>query len=105
MDINELAIKWWLEHFAFDDKRDQFAAALRKHLPDGDWVTYNDYDPNELLLNVVREFMECSGYMFSGRGIFPTKTGIMREDDRLLAKEGYGYPGFGDVTDDLRDKY
>lgn len=92
MSINEKAAQWWSERFGLADKRDQLKAALIKHLPDGDWDTYNDYDPEGPLLTAVREVTECRGCMFSGDGLFPRKTGLRREGDKLFGKEGYGAP-------------
>lgn len=90
MTTNERAANWWAERFGLEDKREQFRAALLKHLPDGDWTTYNDYDPNELLINAVREVTECRGCLFSGDGLLPRKTGLSRVGNKLFAKEGYG---------------
>lgn len=92
MSINERAANWWAERFELAEKRDQFKSALLKHLPDGDWSIYNDYDPQGYLLDAVREVTECRGFMFSGDGLVPRKTGMIREDDKLIAKEGYGAP-------------
>ena len=89
MTINEIAAKWWADRFGIEDKREELKAALLKHLPDGDWQTYNDYDPDGPLLLAVREVTECRGFMFSGDGMFPLKTGLRRRGDELRAKEGY----------------
>lgn len=88
--INETAANWWADRFEVIGQKKQFKAALLKHLPEGDWETYNDYDPNALLLAAVREVTECRGSMYSGDGLFPRKTGLKREGNRLLAKEGSG---------------
>ena len=90
--VNEKAARWWVERFGIAEKREQFRAALLRHLPDADWQTYNDYDPQGLLLAAVREVVECAGVMFSGRGLFPDKTGLARVNGRLYAKDGYGAP-------------
>lgn len=92
MNINEKAANWWSERFGLTDKREQFKSALLKRLPDGDWTTYNDYDPEGLLFDAVSEVTECRGFMFSGDGLFPRKTGIYRQGNKLMAKEGYGAP-------------
>lgn len=92
MTVNEQAAKWWGERFGIAEKRQQFEQALIKHLPDEDWYTYNDYDPDGFLLDAVREVVECRGNMFSGDGLFPRKTGLRRYDNVLFAKEGYGAP-------------
>jgi hypothetical protein len=89
VNINETAARWWSDRFGIADKRDALKAALMKHLPDGDWETYNDYDPSGLLLAAVREVTECRGCMFSGDGLFPCKTGLSRRNDVLRSKEGY----------------
>jgi len=92
MSINEKAANWWAERFGIANKREQFKAALLKHLPDCDWSIYNDYDPESHLLDAVREVTECRGCMFSGDGLLPRKTGMFREGEKLMAKEGYGAP-------------
>lgn len=89
-NINEMAANWWAERFALEDMKEELKAALLKHLPQGDWITYNDYDPNDLLLAAVREVTECEGSMFSGDGLFPRKTRLKREGDQLWAIEGPG---------------
>ena len=90
MTINETAAQWWATRFGIEDKREALKAALMKHLPEGDWETYNDYDPSGPLLAAVREVTECRGCMFSGDGLFPRKTGLNRRDGVLRGKEGYG---------------
>ena len=90
MNINEIAAQWWADRFEIKDKREELKEALLKHLPDGDWKTYNDYDPDGPLLLAVSEVTECRGFMFSGDGLFPRKTGLHRRGDILVAKEGYG---------------
>ena len=91
-DINEVAAKWWADRFGMLDKAHAFELALIRHLPDEDWFTYNDYDPQGPLLDAVREVTECRGCLFSGDGLFPRKTGLKRKNGLLLAKEGYGAP-------------
>ena len=90
MSIKEKAANWWAERFGLADKREELKAALIKHLPDGDWDIYNDYDPQGPLLAAVREVVECRGYMFSGDGLFPRKTGLRCTDGKLYGKDGYG---------------
>ena len=90
MTINEMAAQWWADRFGIEDKREALKAALLKHLPDGDWETYNDYDPSGPLLTAVREVTKCRGCMFSGDGLFPRKTGLSRRSNVLRGKEGYG---------------
>ena len=92
--LNDIAAAWWSDRFEITDKREELREALKLHLPDGDWVAYNDYDPQGPLLDAVREIVDCSGMGHSGDGLFPRKTGLMREGDELFAKEGYGRPGF-----------
>lgn len=86
--LNEVAADWWAKRFGGD--KDALRAALLKHLPDSDWQTYNDYDPEGPLLDALRDVQECRGFMFSGDGLFPRKTGLRREGKYLYAKEGYG---------------
>lgn len=90
MTINEQAANWWCDRLRMQDKRDELKAALLKHLPDGDWFTYNDYDPEGILLTAVREVVECRGFFFSGDGLFQRKIGLQRRGNVLSAKEGYG---------------
>jgi len=92
MTLNEIAAQWWAERFMIDEQREAFRLALLRKLPDGDWFTYNDYDPNDLLLAATQEVVECSGNFFSGDKIFPRKTGLRRIGKELLGKEGYGGP-------------
>lgn len=87
-NLNEEAAAWWAERFEIEALREQLKAALIKHLPQSDWLTYNDYDPNDLLLAAVREVTVCTGSGNSGVGLFPCKTGLKREGARLWAKEG-----------------
>lgn len=90
--LNEWAADWWVERFGLVDKRQEFRAALLKHLPDHDWETYNDYDPCGILLDAVREVVPCRSFGFSGDELFPSKTGLNRRGGKLFAKEGYGDP-------------
>ncbi len=90
MTLNERAADWLCERFGVPEQKALLKTALLKHLPDDDWAAYNDYDPQGLLLVAVREFRECAGFMFSGAGLFPEKTGIYRRVGKLYTKEGYG---------------
>ena len=90
-DLNLRAAKWWAQWLP-KDKRARFVAELFYRLPETDFRLYNDYDPDELLLEALHASdIECRGCMFSGADIgFPTKTGIARRDNVLYIKRGYG---------------
>lgn len=88
-EVNVRAAEWWAERFRQPEKREAFKAALLRYLPARNWTAYNDYDPQGLLLDAVREVGPCLGACFSGDEYFPEKTGICREDNRLFVKEGY----------------
>ena len=87
--VNVRAAEWWGERFRQPEKREAFQAALLRYLPARNWTAYNEYDPQGLLLDAVREVGPCMGAWYSGDEYFPEKTGIRREDNRLFVKEGY----------------
>ena len=91
-----MATAWWIGRLLMVDKADELRAALQPKifaaLQDQGYIRLeNDYDPRGVLLAAVREAgIECDGYMFSGRNIFPDKHTLMVRPDRLEPKEGYG---------------
>jgi hypothetical protein len=92
MKINERAAQWWADHLFIKAKQESLKSELLKLLPDADYLLYNDYDPQDLLLIAVRAAgINCDGYMFSGRDLFPNKIGLKREGENLFEKLGYGY--------------
>ena len=91
LTLNEAAAQWWANRFGLTEKRMEFKMALLKLLPThDDWMTYNEYDPEGILLDATRTVTPCLGFLFSGDGLFPRKTGLQRRGNVLLAKEGYG---------------
>ena len=120
MDQIEMAANmagdWWAKKLAVThaDKRPAFAAAVSRLVQqalrgEAHWVwgqgkkvgagepvawvmTENDYDPQGLMLDAVREVIDqnCRGFMFSGRGILPDKTCLLVRPTLLEPKEGYG---------------
>lgn len=89
------AAKWWADRLEQGDK-ERFAAALAPKIKaaleaDGVARLESDYDPAGILLDAVREIgIECRGFLFSARGIFPQKHSLDVYSDRLEPKEGYG---------------
>src|SRR6185436_21154713 len=63
---------------------------------DGRLNIENDYDPQGILLDAVREIgIDCQGFFFSGNGIFPRKHSTDFHQDKngnliCSPKEGYG---------------
>jgi len=93
MSIKDKAANWWAERFEVDELRDQFRQALLKRIPDTDrWALTSDYDPQGVLLDAVRDVVECRGYLCSSDGILPYKTTLLLDDGRLIGKQGYGAP-------------
>jgi len=86
-----MAARWWAETLPAE-KREPFIVALVKRLPEGKWTTYNDYDPDEVMVEALREAgIPCRGCMFSGRELgFPSKTGVSWDGVQLFIKQGYG---------------
>lgn len=92
-----IASNWWAERFLIDDKRDQFRAELHRRLVDGSHELDDergfglsmsvDYDPEGTILDVVVAVgIECRGFMFSAKGIFPYKTRMrIYRDGRIMA--------------------
>ena len=50
-----------------------------------------DYDPFGVLLEALHSAgIECRGYMFSGKGVFPLKTIMKIGSSGVKVKEGFG---------------
>ncbi len=92
--INEYAAQWWADRLddQYADKREAFRQALLERIPEGtDWKLTCDYDPwDELLEAVLAVGIECSGCLWSAKGILPGKTCVIRRGNELRFKEGYG---------------
>lgn len=91
----KMAAAWWAERLESGDKG-KFTAflegAIQKALDqDGEVDLRTDDDPDGILLEAVQAAgLECSGCMFSCRGILPMKTLLVVTPTRLYPKEGYG---------------
>lgn len=91
----QMAADWWAERLRQGD-REAFRADLAKRIDaalddHGIVFTENDYDPQGILLESVRAIgIECRGFMFSGKGIFPDKHALDVTERMLTPKEGYG---------------
>jgi hypothetical protein len=81
----DAAVRWWAANWGPDETQVKFADALREvlsvpveptHANDA-LILAVDYDPQGLLLEAIRKFQECRGFMFSAEGILPLKT-VMR---------------------------
>lgn len=89
---------WWGECFVLADKKADFIDAVARRiaraLEHGErLLLYVDYDPNEPLLDVLREIgVECRGSCFSAKGIFSGgKFGmVISADGDVQVKHGYG---------------
>lgn len=90
MSINEYAADWIAGWFMVEGKREAFREAVLRRLPEGDWELKSDYDPQDLLLEIVREVVECRGVMFSSDGILPRKLWLIREGRVLRGRIGRG---------------
>jgi hypothetical protein len=92
--INEFAASWWADRLDAQhaDQRDAFRVSLATRLGEQTkWILECDYDPLGVLLEAVREAgIECSGRKWSANGILPKKTMLIRDEDGLRSKEGYG---------------
>ena len=90
-DLNIIASEWWANLLLKANKRDIFRAELLQLLPNSNWKLQNDYDPQDILLDAVRNCGEdCRGVMCSGDPFFPRKTVMLRKENRLIAKIGRG---------------
>ena len=90
------AARWWAEKLMRGDAA-KFQDCLYKKILAGlreSKVVYveNDYDPQGILLDAVRETVDDSvaGVMFSGDGIFPRKYSTAIRVGSIKPKEGYG---------------
>lgn len=95
----KMAGEWWADRLdnAHAAKREEFAKAVanrtaRALREDGRVRLECDYDPQDLLLEAVREVIapDCSGVFFSARGILPQKHSLDVIPRLLQPKEGYG---------------
>lgn len=91
----EMAADWWTERLQQGDKA-AFRAALLP-LIDAELTEHGicrldcDYDPRGALLEAVHAAgLECKGFMFSAKGILPTKHSLRVTLTELEPKEGYG---------------
>ena len=102
----DLIVSWWSERFQRDDKRTEFAEALRRRVAD-EWRSLAekypgltlrqhlevDYDPSGALLDALHDAgIECRGFMFSANGLLPQKTRMYVYADSIEVVEGYGAP-------------
>ena len=91
------AAEWWANKLdsQYSEKREMFKQALYFRLinhPNWDKLQ-NDYDPDDILLAALEDVeIECRGYLFSGDGIFPSKTTMLNEKEGIRVKVGYGEP-------------
>jgi len=87
-------LHFWMRVLEVEDqqKRDTFKLSLFAILQaNHPRRLYNDYDPQGELLECVRAAgVECKGHMFSGKGIFPQKTGTEHVNGMVRVKVGYG---------------
>lgn len=91
------AAKWWTSLLQAGD-RAAFEAHLRTAIETdlrvhGRSMLQVDYDPFGHILDAVRAAgVECSGMLFSARGILPGKTRMTVKRERIEARSGYGSP-------------
>lgn len=97
----KITADWWAEKWIPDDTRELFRSAVEKRtleaLNDPEQLTggaaflHVDYDPDGLLLDIIRSIgIECSGRFFSARGLLPEKHHTYVYSDHIEPKEGYG---------------
>jgi hypothetical protein len=96
-DIAGIAAQWWgrrLHH----GNANKFSEALRSEiaslLANGNcaMVAVN-HDPDQTLLAALRAAgIECTGFLFSARGVLPTKTIMWIDQCSVQVAEGYGAP-------------
>lgn len=88
----QIAATWWAERLEIVDKREAFRAALvavleARPLPNSLGV---DYDPDGFLWEALtRSGIDCSGSLFSARGILPAKTRMWFDNGGISVREGY----------------
>ncbi len=91
----ELTGEWWAERLQQGDKK-KFAAEVSRRvllqlLSMGHCSLNCDYDPWGDLLKAVRAIgIDCSGHMFSAKGILPQKHSTLTTESVIKPKEGYG---------------
>ena len=90
--VNRVMADWWAQWLP-SEKRQAFVDAVLGGLSlDGEAMLHNDYDPDDILLEAIREAgIPCRGYMFSGTDLgLPAKTYTRRsESGRITLKWGY----------------
>ena len=98
----EVASQWWARQWIPDDTREAFRVAVRDILlePDAltdcdwrgdyDWVHLSvDFDPFEFMLRAAQRVVpECSGSMFSAKGLLYGKTQLRIARDEIEASAG-----------------
>ena len=102
MDYVERVVKFWSDRFMVDEKREDFEKVLHRKLTIQFRRLTVDYDPWDVLLEIVNEIgIECGGYMYSAEGIFShykISTHIPNyETGYIRAKDGYG--NFGEIDE------
>lgn len=94
----KLLVDWWTDRLQSGDK-EAFRAKLMQVC--GESTPENearfslgcDYDPDQLLLEAVHAAgLECSGNMWSARGILPMKTRSVIDKEGVRVREGYAAP-------------
>lgn len=91
----QMAADWWTARLEQGDReafRSFLVSAIAEALArDGKILLSVDYDPRGALLEAVRAAgVECSGNLFSARGVLPFKHVLWVYPDHLEPKEGYG---------------
>ncbi len=111
----KMAGDWWADklHPAHAEKREAFGRAVARHVeaglrgtvqftfdgmkpgngePRAYLATACDYDPQGPILEAVRDVIDpaCPGFMFSARGILPSKHALGVTPTVLSPKPGYG---------------
>lgn len=91
----ELAAQWWTDRLERGDKetfKASIQASILTALDEHGFIEVEcDYDPDGPLLDAVRAAgIECSGYMFSAKGILPCKHSLSVTPTAMEPREGYG---------------
>jgi hypothetical protein len=102
-----VAADWWADLWKVPETREQFRAEIVKQVmaeldnpqskfklgndPEEPSIgLYVDYDPNGLMLKIVRACgVECSGSFFSARGLLPEKHLTVIRERSVQRKAGY----------------
>jgi len=93
-----VVVAWWTERFMVADKCEAFREALRTvverelAVPEVRSLLLDvDHDPKGFMLEAVRAAgVECSGTMFSAKGILPEKATMTITADRVEVRDGRG---------------